>query len=256
MVDDEYSGFGQYDISEKLELRLPKTEINIEIKEDNRFSYYRKNSENQEIRKSIPQSDENICIELCPILPLHLPAKKTNDLIFLRLDESIFVGKKSTASILVQFPIEIGVFIVNSDGSKDFFDCFTCEPMHSRFALYGTPDNGKLCMYGKVSLLEESTRPEPYIFAKMKITITNELNEGTSIGKIVFPVTHHNVYYLNDTSDAHIDDIEVFIKKESALKTMKIKHAEYSKKDSNWKLAPRAATKAEKIKFTMEWGFD
>ena len=208
MVDDEYSGFGQYDISDKLQLRLPKTEIDIEIKGNNRFSYYRKNSEDQEIRKTIPQSSGKIKIELCPVLPLNLPAKKTNDLIFLRLAESIFVEKNSKADILVQFPIEIGVFVVNSDGSKDFFDCFTCEPMHSRFALYGTPDNGKLCMYGKVSLLEESARPEPYIFAKMGITITNELSEGTFVGKVVFPVTHHNVYYLNDTSDAHIDDIE------------------------------------------------
>ena len=29
---NNYSRFGQYDVSDKLELRLPKTEINIEIK--------------------------------------------------------------------------------------------------------------------------------------------------------------------------------------------------------------------------------
>jgi len=251
----EYSNYGEYSVSDKLELSLPKTQIIIEKKE-NRFSYYRKNSEGQEITKSIPSKKEKVRIEIAPILPLNLPAKKTNDLIFLRLAESIFVEKNSKADILVQFPIEIGVFVVNSDGSKDFFDCFTCKPMHSRFALYGTPDNGKLCMYGKVSLLEESTKPEPYIFAKIRITITNELNEGASVGKIVFPVTHHNIYYMNSASDAHIDDIEAFIKKESTLKIMKIKHVEYSKKDNNWKLAPRADTKAEKRKFEMDRGFD
>ena len=250
-----YSNYGSYEILDKLELKLPKTEITIEKKED-RFSYYRKNSENKELKKSIPGKKDKIRIEIAPILPLNLPAKKTNELMFLRLEESIFVKKNSTASIFVQFPVEIGVFVVNSDNSKDFFDCFTCEPMHSRFALYGTPENGKLCMYGKVALLEESEKPEPYIFAKMKVTITNKLNKGASVGKLVFPLTHHNIYYRDNTSDAHIDDIDALIKKEIAGKIVEIKHVEYSKKGDAWILAPRADIKAEKRKFEMGKGFD
>ena len=54
-------------------------------------------------------------------------------------------GGKSTVNVIIQFPVEIGIFVINlSDDSKDLFDCFTCEPMHSRFALYGTPEKGKL----------------------------------------------------------------------------------------------------------------
>ena len=120
--EEGFSGYGKYDVSDKLDLQLPRTKIRIESKIDGLLSYYRKNSENQEIRKSIPYPGENICIELCPILPLHLPAKKTNDLIFLRLSEPIFIEKKSIVSILLQFPIEIGIFLINSkDGSKDLF---------------------------------------------------------------------------------------------------------------------------------------
>jgi hypothetical protein len=252
---NEYSSYGEYSISDKLEVFLPKTQIIIE-KWENRFSYYRKNSENQELRKSIPGNKEKIRIEIAPILPLNLPAKKTNDLMFLRLSESIFVEKNSTTNILVEFPIEIGIFIINSDETRDFFDCFTCEPMHSRFALYGTPENGKLCMYGKIKLLEETENPQPYVFAKMKATITNKLNEGASIGKFVFPVTYHNIYYMNNTSDAHIDDIDALIKKEPAGKFIEISHVDYSKKDKSWMLAPTADVKAEKRKFTMEWGFN
>ncbi|MDH3793533.1 MAG: DUF432 domain-containing protein [Nitrosopumilus sp.] len=251
----EYSNYGEYLVSDKLELFLPKTQIIIEKKE-NRFSYYRKNSENKELTKSISGKKDKIRIELAPILPLNLPAKKTKDLMFLRLAESVFVEKDSMADILVEFPVEIGIFVVNSDNSKDFFDCFTCEPMHSRFALYGTPDKGKLCMYGKVKLLEESEKPEPYVFAKMKVTITNKLNEGQSVGKLIFSLTHHNIYYLDNVADAHIDDISALIKKEEAIKIIEIKHVEYSKKDNNWKLAPRASIKSEKRKFSMDRGFD
>jgi len=250
-----YSNYGEYTISKKLELNLPKTKIIVEKKE-NKFSYFRRNSENQELKKSIPGKKEKLRIELAPILPLNLPSKKTNNLMFLRLKESIFVERDSTIDILIQFPIEIGVFVINSDNTKDFFDCFTCEPMHSRFALYGTPENGKLCMYGKVDSLEESEQPQPYVFAKMKATISNKLKEGISIGKLVFPVTHHSIYYPIDSSEAHIDDINATIKKEIKQKIIEIHHANLSKKDSKWRLSPRPDIKLEKEAYTMSRGFD
>ncbi|MHA7647774.1 DUF432 domain-containing protein [Nitrosopumilus sp. S4] len=252
--DEKYSGYGEYSISDKLELKLPKTEINIEKKSDNRFSYYRKNSKNQEIRKSIPKSDGNIKIEMCPILPLHLPAKKTNDLIFLRLAESIFAEKQSNINILIQFPIEIGIYIINqSDGTKDLFDCFTCEPMHSRFALYGTPEKGNLCMYSKVKLLEKD-ESYPYIFAKMRVSITNELDTGITIGKLVFPITNFNIYYLNDSSEVHIDDVSGIVKSSPGENVIDIARNEFTNKEGEWKLVSYSSK--EKVTFTMDRGFD
>ncbi|MCV0391675.1 MAG: DUF432 domain-containing protein [Nitrosopumilus sp.] len=252
--DKEYSGYGEFSISDKLELRLPRTEIYIEKKPDNRFSYYRKNSQNQEIRKSIPKSNGNIKIEMCPILPLNLPAKKTNDLIFLRLAESIFVEKHSTINFLIQFPIEIGIYIINqSDGTKDLFDCFTCEPMHSRFALYGTPEKGNLCMYSKVKLLEKDEF-YPYTFAKMRVFITNELNSGILIGKLVFPITDFNIYYLNGSSEVHIDDVTGNVKHISGEDVIDISRNEFDKKNGDWKLVSYSSK--EKVNFVMDRGFD
>ncbi len=252
---EAYSNYGEYSISNSLELFLPKTQIKIEKKE-NSFSYYRKNSEGQELRKLLPGKKEKMEIELVPMLPLNLPAKKTNDLIFLRLKESIFIEKNSKSGILLQFPIEIGIYVINTDNTKDLFDCFTCEPMHSRFALYGTPEEGRLCMYGKVGLLEETEKPDPYVFAKMKASITNELKQGVSVGKLVFPVVYHNIYYEDNSSNAHIDDIGVTIKKIIQSKIIEIKHLEFTKKDGNFKLSPKTKFKGEKSKFTMELGFD
>jgi len=74
--ENKFSNYGHYDVSDKLDLHLPKTEIHLEGKSDNRLSYYRKNSSNQEIRKSILRSGGSTRLELCPILPLHLPVKK------------------------------------------------------------------------------------------------------------------------------------------------------------------------------------
>lgn len=251
-----YSGYGHYQIKDKLELKLPKTEIVFERKSDNQFSYYRKNSENKITNKIIPRKDNDLQIELTPILPLNLPARKTDDLMFLRLANSVFVEKESKIEILVQFPIEIGIFIINpTDGSKDFFDCFTCEPMHSRFGLYGIPDGGNLCMYSKVVVLSKLEYDE-YVFAIMKVSLENKLDHGVSVGKLVFPVSYHDIYYLDEKSEAHIDDIKATIKNDINSDIIDIEHVTYSKKDNEWKLAPRSEPKIEKKVFTMNKGFD
>lgn len=251
----DFSSYGEFVVLDKLELHLPQTEIKIERRLKDQFSYYRKNSEDQIKRMIIPTKEKELKIELAPILPLNLPAKKTNDLMFLRLVQSVFVEKQSKIEVLVQFPIEIGVFLKDNKGTTDFFDCFTCEPMHSRFALYGTPESGNLCMYSKVTILEKD-KAEPYVFAIMKVNVKNNLDEGVSIGKLVFPVTYHDIYYKNQSSEAHIDDISAVLEKSAIGKVLKIKHEEYSKGNMQWKLAPRADTKGEKQQFIMTEGFD
>ncbi|QLH05061.1 hypothetical protein C5F49_06820 [Nitrosopumilus oxyclinae] len=253
--EENFSGYGMYDVSDKLDLVLPKTEIHITRKLDGRLSYYRKNSTSQEIRKSIQQSNKDTKIELCPVLPLHLPAKKTNDLIFLRLEESLFVEKNSTVNVLIQFPIEIGIFVINSsDNSKELFDCFTCEPMHSRFALYGTPEKGNLCMYSKVKLLENN-ESNPYVFAKMKVTLSNELSQGAFVGKIVFPITSHVIYYRDNSHEVHIDDVKCVIKQDVGKDIIEIDREDYSTKEENLNIVSYAVKK-EKSSFMMDKGFD
>ena len=254
---ERYSTYGEYTIVEKLELKFPKTEITIERKSENQFSYYRKNSQGKITNKIIPRTGKDLKIELAPILPLNLPAKKTHDLMFLRLAKPIYVGKNSNIDILVQFPIEIGVYVTNTDGSNDFFDCFTCEPMHSRFALYGTPEFGNLCMYSKVGIVDKSEN-DPYIYAFMKVSISNQLTNGVSIGKLVFPVTNHNIYYKNEDSVAHIDDIKASVQKGYKDDVLEIEHMAYSDKSKEqWKLAPNPSVSSNNNgKFVMERGFD
>lgn len=250
----EFAYYGTYDISDNLDLYLPKTDIHFKKNTDGRLSYSRKDSANQKIRKSIPQSTNESKIELCPVLPLHLPAEKTNDHIFLRLDESIFVDKKSTVNVLVQFPMEIGIFKMNStDGSKQLFDCFTCEPMHSRFALYGTPEVGLLCMYSKVKIVDKDGAT-PYVFTKMRINITNELEHGVFVGKLVFPITNHTIYYLDKSSEAHIDDITCIIKEDTNKEVIEIKKQEFSNKDKDWKIV--SYSNKDDASFVMDKGFD
>ena len=141
------SNYGIYDLKDELELLLPNTSIKFHRISDNAFSYFRKNSEGNIIEKIIPVKSNDLKIELAPIRPLNHPARRTNH-IFLKFDKAIHLSANSAASIFIHCPIEVGIFLIH-DSIHDSLDWITCDPLNSRFALYGAPDTGILCKYAK-----------------------------------------------------------------------------------------------------------
>ena len=246
-----FTSYGKYKIEKILELKLPGINIKFQKQGKSDFSYYRKDQENSITEKNI-HSDGPLEIQLCPILPLNLPAKKTKDLIFLRLDKQVVIPPNSSTEIKITFPIEIGIFY-KFENSLHMIDVVTCEPMHSRFALYGTPENGNLCMYSKISQIDDENF-SPYIWAKMKITIKNELDHATSIGKFVFPLTAHQVYFKQDQTESHIDDLEARVYSDIGGEMVELKQIDFSRKQEDWDLSPPLANPPSI--FVMEKGFD
>ena len=159
--EKSFSDFGIYDLDDQIEFILPNTLIKFTRISDNAFSYYRENSEGIVIEKIIPVKSTTTKIELAPIRPLNYPARRTNH-IFLQFDKEIYLSENSAASIFVNCPIEIGVFLVH-DSNHDSLDWVTCDPLNSRFGLYGSPDTGTLCKYAKVSMATDYNDSEPYV---------------------------------------------------------------------------------------------
>ena len=248
----DLSKYGEFDVDGSLDLFYPETMLKFNREDDGTFSYYRKNMEGNTTEKIITSPTGKLRVEICPILPINLPAKKTNDLMFLRFEKQIYVSKNSKVEIFVPFPIEIGVFVVNGDEKSALLDCFTCEPIHSRFGLYGTPDHGHLCMYTKVPIRKHR---ESFIFALTKITIINNTNSGQLVGRIVFPVTEHNMYYVENSTEAHIDDLSMTIESDLGKIVARVSKVNYTPK-SNWKIAPSVATKEAFKEFLMDRGID
>lgn len=246
------SKYGRFDVEDSLELSYPETDIKFKREIDESFHYYRKNMEGSITEKIITRTSEKLQVEVCPILPINLPAKKTNDLMFLRFEKQIYVSKNSKVDIFVPFPIEIGVFVINDDGKSSLLDCFTCEPIHSRFGLYGTPENGHLCMYAKVPI---SKHRESFVFALTKISIVNNTDSGQLVGRIVFPVTEHNMYYVENSTEAHIDDLSMILENDLGKIVARVSKVNYTPKP-NWKIAPTIATQDEFKEFLMDRGVD
>ncbi len=248
----DLSKYDRFDVEDSLELSYPETDIKFKREKDESFHYYRKNIEGNITEKIITRPTGKLQVEICPILPINLPAKKTNDLMFLRFDKQIYVSKNSKVDVFVPFPIEIGVFVINDDGKSSLLDCFTCEPIHSRFGLYGTPENGHLCMYAKVPI---SKIREPFVFALAKISIVNNTDSGQLVGRIVFPVTEHNMYYVENSTEAYVDDLSMILEMDLGKTIARVSKVKYEQK-SDWKIAPSTITKDEFKEFLMDRGID
>ncbi|MFQ5476014.1 MAG: DUF432 domain-containing protein [Nitrosopumilus sp.] len=245
--ESTFSNYGVYEISENLELSFPNTSIKIEQVGENAFSYFRKDSEGQIIEKIIPTKSNELKIEVAPIRPLNHPARRTG-YVFLKFDKEIHLSKNSAASIFVHCPIEIGIFLVNGS-HKESLDFVTCNPINSRFGLYGSPDTGTLCKYAEVSLATDYSDSIPYVEGVMKIIVENTLETGQTVSKVIFPITDNSLYY--DNSKTIIDGIKVTMKKRAVVSIADVKTDPVS---TDWTKSP--TWEDTTVSTTMEMGLE
>lgn len=243
-----FSGYGQYQIDDKTILNLPNHAITLQNMGDGRFSYTRTSGETT-IKKIIQSDSQTSQVEIAPVLPIHVPSYKT-DFFFIRFDEALFIAQGSSMHIDVCMPIEIGVFVI-TENKMSGFDFFSCDPSESRFGLYGTPEEGRLCKYSLVSA-NGRDNPQPYMHAHFRMKITNELHELASVGKIVFPITDHDLHYHNN--EVIMDGLRATIKNRVGLHVIETVQ-EAIATPHGWTLAVRDTQKTD-YKFSMERGFE
>lgn len=241
--------FGKQVIKNDATLSVSKNKIQLTKTDKDKFSYIRNDPENKSTRKIIHCKTADLEIELVPILPIHLPSYKT-DFVLLRFTEPIFISGKSTTEMTIPFPIEIGVFLI-TDGHADMFDCFSCEPSYSRFGLYGTPEEGKLCKYAKIPSFFDKNTLSSLAHASLRVIVENELEESAHIGKIIVPASDHDLYYNGET--VMMDDLRIVIKNRGGLKILEVLQKQITKPE-NW--SPSRNIKKTDYKFAMEWGFN
>jgi len=226
-----FSKYGVYTVNENLELILPETMVKFERIGENVFSYSREDSEGNLSEKIIPTISNSLTIELSPIRPLNHPAKRTNYM-YLDFTSPIFLSEFVSATIFVTCPIEIGIFIIH-DGHKDSLDWFTCNPLDSRFGLYGTPELGTLCKYVQSDIVQSYDDSTPFINGVMKINLKNELESGKSVSKSVFPLSDYSLYYKNNL--VIFDTANIILKKKALVESTDVSSL---KIDTDWTAAP------------------
>ena len=242
----EHSGYGTYQVKDKLDLCIQNNLINIEKTNDNQYLYSRK-SDIEEVKHRI-SVNSNLSLHVAPILPLNLPENKTN-LFYLDFEESFHLDAKVTTKVTVPFPIEIGVFTKNSSG-HELLDCFSCKPALSRFALYGNPTEGHFCKYANVNF---DTRPSHSCHGNLDITIRNNSDSSVKIEKIVYDATVQDVFYSKDSNTVKIDPILVDLDEKNPSQAVVSVSPLTNQKDHA--LSPRVQSKSLKP-FAMTGGYD
>ncbi len=242
-----FSNYGIYEVVENLEIYLPNTTVRIEKIGEKAFSYFRKDSEGKVVEKMIPTNSHTLKIELAPIRPLNHPARRTG-YVFLKFDKEIYLSQNSAASIFVHCPIEIGVFVIH-ESHRESLDWITCNPINSRFGLYGPPDSGTLCKYAEVTLATNFSDSIPYVEGVMKIIIENNLTTGQTVSKVIFPITDNSLYYEGPKSI--LDGIKVTLKKRAVVN---IADVQTDSLDTDWTKSPTWETSTTNT--TMEMGLE
>ena len=212
-VESNYSKYGEYLVNDNLELNFPETSVKIERIGEHAFSYFRQDSEGKIVEKMLPVKSNELKIEVAPIRPLNYPARRTG-YVFLKFDKEIYLSQNSAASIFVHCPIEVGIFLIHNS-KRESLDWITCNPLNSRFGLYGPPDTGTLCKYAEVTLATDFSDSVPYVEGVMKIIIENNLNSGQTVSKVIFPITDNSLYY--EDSKSILDGIKVTLKKRAVV---------------------------------------
>lgn len=245
--DDSFSKYGVYSISDSMKLTFPDCDIKFERASKKAFSYSRITSDGQPLEKIIPIDSEQIQIEACPIRPLNHPARRTQ-YVYLKFDKEIYLAEDTAATVFVQCPIEIGLFIIH-ENHKYSLDWVTCNPCHSRFGLYGSPDTGILCKYYESQIVGSLDDSVPYLNGIIRIMLRNELSRGYSLNKVVFPITDNSVYY-NDNM-AIFDGLVAILKKRGRADIIDINE---EKIETNWTPSPTWESTTSNTQ--MEMGLD
>jgi hypothetical protein len=246
--DNNFSKYGRHEIQNDLELDLPGNKITFTKLGEGKFSYQRVDLQNEVIKKVIATRTKNLEIELAPALPIHLPAYKT-DFMFLRLTNPLQIGKHTSTKLSISIPIEVGIY--NIDGmTVQSIEYLLCPPSYSKYGLYGEPENGQLCNYATVSL-DTSEKIQHFAFGTMHLEVKNELEKGVSLGRIVFPITDHDMYYSD--GETAFDPLEVIVKDRMGFEYAETKNS--IKHLPSMTKAPRDTPKTD-YKFSMEMGFD
>ncbi len=180
--------YGQYN----LPLKIEKNNISIEIKEDNKLTKYNRDVLGEKIEKKLFFQDAQIILN--PVEPLN-KSNQISSYLQVEFENEIFIEPKSTKSIYITFPIEIGI-LAYSNNIFESLDILSL--IRPKYTLYGTPKEGYICRYWKSNIYADIPKTNNLEKGVIKLKITNNINKWTSIHHVIFRATDMKIYYNDE----------------------------------------------------------
>ena len=179
--------FGEYDIP----VNIQKDNLTISVQQEDEGFIYRRICLEEKAEKNLLINKGKIILN--PVEPLNKPKSLTTYLL-IKLDKTLVLEPKSTKKVFLKFPIEIGVYLSNSQDLQ-VLDVFTLTK--SKFTVYGDPRNGVLCKHWKSDIYASAPSVDPFYEGVMQMRIENANPDCVEITKAVFNAYGMKIYFNN-----------------------------------------------------------
>jgi hypothetical protein len=126
---------------------------------------------------------------------LHKP-KELTPYLLVELTKPVIVEPKSTKKIFLNFPMEIGVFIIGRDEYK-VLDILTLAKQ--KLTLYGEVRGGFICKHWESEVYHSVTSINPLLEGIIELTISNTTARWHEITQVVFNAYGMKIYYNENT---------------------------------------------------------
>jgi uncharacterized protein len=191
--------YGTYGIP----LNIDSAGISLSIERRDDALVYRRQLGEENSEKLLLGSGRGSII-INPVEPLNLPRDLTPYL-YLDFQRPAALAPKSSSTVFVTFPVEIGVFL-KDNGEIETLDIFTLA--RQKYTLYGDPRNGMLCRYWSTAVATEFPRPDRLHEGVMELKLINATGSWVEVTRAVFSAFGMKLYY-SDGLVAMRADMEV-----------------------------------------------
>jgi len=222
--------------------------VRIEDYGRNLKKYIRLTDNSKVVSSAVLPGDSVLLAE--PSIPIFLPFQYESEALMIRLKEPVYVTPNYTSIFYLEAPFDIVVY----DEDGEIIDIFTIE--NPKYGLYGDPNNGVVCRYGKSSVYV-SEDDIPLTKAILPVKVRNSFNTTLKVTLVVVPYRLLKTYYgQNGRVYYSIAKVELEDKNKAVI---------YASKE-----APRKGLRQSKIdpfkrkgifiptevgRFELEWGF-
>jgi len=210
---------------------------------------YQRITDNSEVASSaVLPGDSVLLVE--PSIPIFLPFQYESEALMIRLKEPVYVTPNYTSTFYLEAPFDIVVY----DEDGEIIDIFTIE--NPKYGLYGDPNNGVVCRYGKSSVYV-SDEDIPPTRAILPVKVRNSFNTTLKVTLIVVPYRLLKTYYSQNgkvyysTAKVELEDKNravVYASKEAPLRGLRQSKIDPFKRKGIF-------IPTEVGRFELEWGF-
>ena len=231
--------FGSYEFGVTLDF----DGVKIESFQENGLYIYRRQSQEQEVRKVISFASRLL---VNPTEPVRLPKEVTHYLL-IELQEPVLLAPGHELTFYATFPVEFGIYVAGRK-NVELIDAFTLT--NPKYTLYGTPKDGVICKWWSSGVHSSIPEVDPKVEGVMKIDIKNICDDWVEVRNLVFDAYHMKIYY-GDYASMH-----------AAVKVINTKVAETSFMERPIAAGLKKAVEvfspgklaAMRKAFVMEWG--